>query len=145
MGLVTLPTDEVNRALEKYRAYLETLTFIQIDPRLRRQIGWSDIIQDTLLEEWKEFDRIQQLDEEGRKGRLRRMLLNNLRDAMRKLLSVRHDVRLERSLETAASESAYRVEHQIAIEDSSERMVDEEKRCNFWKPCRNWIATNATR
>jgi hypothetical protein len=30
--------DAVNQALEEFRAYLETLTCIQIDPRLRGQI-----------------------------------------------------------------------------------------------------------
>jgi RNA polymerase sigma-70 factor (ECF subfamily) len=129
MGLVTLPTDEVNRALEQYRTYLETLTFIQIDPRLRRQIGWSDIIQDTLLEAWKEFDRIQQLDEAGRKGRLRRMLLNNLRDAIRKLLGPGRNVRLETPVEDLAMESSDRLDRQIEAEDSSplDKLMEEEE------------------
>jgi RNA polymerase sigma-70 factor (ECF subfamily) len=129
MGTTTLSADDINQALGECRAYLETLTSIQIDPQLRHRIGWSDIVQETLLEAWKEFDRIQQLDEEGRKGRLRRMLLNNLRDAIRKLLSRGRDVRLELSLETAASESADRLDRQIAIEDSSplDKMVEEEQ------------------
>jgi RNA polymerase sigma-70 factor (ECF subfamily) len=129
MGTTTLSADDINQALGEYRAYLETLTSIQIDPQLRHRVGWSDIIQDTLLEAWKEFDSIQQLDEVGRKGRLRRMLLNNLRDAIRKLLGRRRDVRLERSLEVAASESADRLDRQIAIENSSplDKMVEEEQ------------------
>ena len=129
MGITTLSADDINQALGEYLAYLETLTSIQIDPQLRHRIGWSDIVQETLLEAWKEFDRIQQLDEEGRKGRLRRMLLNNLRDAIRKLLGRRRDVRLERSLEVAASKSADRLDRQIAIENSSplDKMVEEEQ------------------
>src|SRR6516165_12005022 len=119
MGITTLSADDINQALGEYRAYLETLTSIQIDPQLRHRVGWSDIVQDTLLEAWREFDRIQQMDEQARKSRLRRMLLNNLRDAIRKLLGRRRDVRLERSLEVAASKSADRLDRQIAIENSS--------------------------
>jgi RNA polymerase sigma-70 factor (ECF subfamily) len=129
MGPTSAPTDTVNQTFEKYRAYLETLTFIQIDPRLRRQIGWSDIIQDTLVEAWKEFDRIQQLDEAARRGRLRRMLLNNLRDAIRKLLSAGRNVRLETPVEDLAVESSDRLDRQIAVKDSSplDNLVEEEE------------------
>jgi hypothetical protein len=38
-------TDTANKALEESRAYLETLTSIQIVPRLQSKIGPSDIIQ----------------------------------------------------------------------------------------------------
>jgi hypothetical protein len=48
----TSDTKAENRDLEEYRAYLETLTYIQIDPRLRSEFSLSDIIQNTLLEAW---------------------------------------------------------------------------------------------
>jgi hypothetical protein len=35
----------LNQVLEEFRAYLETLTAIHVDPRLRRKFGMSDIIQ----------------------------------------------------------------------------------------------------
>jgi RNA polymerase sigma-70 factor (ECF subfamily) len=112
-------TDAVNRALGEYRAYLETLTCIQIDPRLRNRVGWSDVIQETWLEAWKDLARIEQLDEPARKRWLRRMLVNNLRDMIRKILSAGRDVRLEQSLEAAAAGSSCRVDHWLAIEDTS--------------------------
>ena len=49
-------TDAVNQALEKYSAYLETLTLIQIDPRLRGKFGWSDVIQGTLIEASRDLE-----------------------------------------------------------------------------------------
>ena len=73
---MSVPIDAVNRALGEYRAYLETLTWIQIDPRLQCELSMSDIIQNTLLEAWRDLDRIERLDDKGRRGWLRRMLVN---------------------------------------------------------------------
>ena len=49
-------TDAVNEAVEQFRAYLETLTFLHIDPRLRSKFGLSDVVQDTLLEALSHLD-----------------------------------------------------------------------------------------
>lgn len=42
--------DGKNGDLQRYQAYLETLTFIQIDSRLGGKVGWSDITQKILIE-----------------------------------------------------------------------------------------------
>jgi hypothetical protein len=39
--------DTCNELMLEFRAYLETLTFIQVDPRLWSKFSMSDIIQDT--------------------------------------------------------------------------------------------------
>ena len=70
--------DAVNQALGEYRAYLETLTCIQIDPRLRGKFGMSDIVQQTLVEAWQDLERLQAFDDADRKRWLRRVLVNNL-------------------------------------------------------------------
>jgi len=70
--------DPVNRTLEQFRAYLECLTFITIDPRLRRRFGFSDLIQKTLVEAWHTLGRIEALEPEAQKRWLRRMLVHNL-------------------------------------------------------------------
>jgi DNA-directed RNA polymerase specialized sigma24 family protein len=51
-------TDAVNEAVEEFRDYLETLTFMRIDPRLQSKFGRSDIVQDTLVEAWLDLERI---------------------------------------------------------------------------------------
>jgi RNA polymerase sigma-70 factor (ECF subfamily) len=119
----------VNLALEEHRAYLETLTFIQIDPRLRGQVRRSDIVQNTLVEAWKHLDRLQALDDAARKRRLRRMLINNLLDRVREVTAACRDARLERSLEEAAAESACRLQDRLAAEDTSpsEHLVRKEE------------------
>ena len=66
--------DATNQALVEFRAYLETLTLIQIDPRLRSNFNMSDIVQNTLVEAWRDLERIQALDADARKRWLRRVL-----------------------------------------------------------------------
>jgi RNA polymerase sigma-70 factor (ECF subfamily) len=111
--------DAVNEALEEYRAYLETLTFIQIDPRLRSKFGLSDVVQDTLVEAWRDLEHIQALDAEGRKRWLRRMLVNNLLETIDHWRAKRRDVDLEQPMEAAAAESSCRLQQWLAAEDSS--------------------------
>lgn len=112
-------TEDVNQALEEFRAYLETLTFIQIDPRLRSRFGLSDVVQDTLVEAWQNLERIQALDADGRKRLLRRMLVNNLLEAIEKHRAVRRDYRLEQPLQAAVEESSCRLQNWLAVEDST--------------------------
>jgi RNA polymerase sigma-70 factor (ECF subfamily) len=112
-------SDDVNQTLEEFRAYLETLTFIQIDPRLRSKVGLSDIVQDTLVEAWHDLERIQALDAAGQKRWLRRMLVNNLLEVIDKYRAGRRDYQLEQPLEAAAAESSCRLHDWLAAEDSS--------------------------
>jgi RNA polymerase sigma-70 factor (subfamily 1) len=112
-------SDAVNQALEEFRAYLETLTFIQVHPRLRSKFGLSDVIQNTLLEACRDLERIQALDAAGRKRWLRRMLVNNLLEEIDRWRTGRRDVRLEQTLQAASDESSCRLQNWLAVEDSS--------------------------
>ena len=125
---MTLPSDAVNRVLEEYRAYLETLKSIQIDPRVRQKFGMSDIVQITLVEAGRDLERIQGMDPVGRKRWLRRMLMNNLLDEISKFLNRPLEVSLE-PLRTAAEESSCRIQNWLAIEDTSpsEQLIREEE------------------
>jgi RNA polymerase sigma-70 factor (subfamily 1) len=116
---MTKSSEVVNRTLEEYRAYLETLTLIQIDPRLRGKVRQSDMVQLTLVEAWNQLDELLALDSEARKHRLRRMLINNLLDKLREVTAACRDGRLERSLEEAATESACRLRKELEADDPS--------------------------
>src|SRR5262245_37188428 len=113
-------------ALREYHAYLETLTAIQIDPRLRSQFGLSDLIQATLLEAYRELGRIEALPEPDRRRRLRRMLLNNLLDEVRRHRKRRRDV----SLEAALEQSSCRLRDWLAADGAppGQRLEDLERR-----------------
>ena len=125
---MTPPTDAVNRVLEEYRAYLDTLKCIQIDPRVRQKFGMSDIVQITLKEASRDLERIQAMDPDVRKRWLRRMLMNNLLDELRKFLNRPQEVSLE-PLRVAAEQSSCRVQNWLAIEDTSpsEKLIREEE------------------
>jgi RNA polymerase sigma-70 factor (ECF subfamily) len=126
---MTLPTDDFNRVLGEYRAYLETLTLIQIDPRLRSKFSMSDIVQNTLVEAWRDLKRIQALDADVRKRWLRRMLVNNLLQEIDRWRARRRNPRLEQPLEAAAAESSCRLQNWLAVEDTtpSERLAKQEE------------------
>jgi RNA polymerase sigma-70 factor (ECF subfamily) len=115
--------------MEEFRAYLETLTFIHIDPRLRSKFSMSDIIQDTLLKAWQDMERIATLDAADRKRRLRTMLVHRLLDEIDRWRTGRRDVYREQSLEAAAAESSARLQNWLAVEDTtpSERVVQQEE------------------
>ena len=121
--------DAVNQALGEYRAYLETLTCIQIDPRLRGKFGMSDIVQQTLVEAWQDLERLQALDAEGRKRWLRRVLVNNLLQEVERWRAQARDPRCEQSLGVAADESSCRLHSWLAAEDTSpsERLARQEE------------------
>ena len=113
-----LKPDAANQAMKEFRAYLETLTFIQIDPRLRSKFGLSDIIQNTLLDAFSDLERIQVLDVLARKRWLRRMLANNLLQEIERWRTGRRDIRLEEPLQAAADDSSYRLQSWLAAEDT---------------------------
>jgi RNA polymerase sigma-70 factor, ECF subfamily len=123
------PPTDANGPLERFRAYLETLKSIQLDPRLRSRFGLSDVIQITLLKAYRALERITALDEEGQKRWLRRMLLNTLRDEIARNRAARRDVALEQSLEAAVEASSFRVNEWLAVEDTSpsERLIEQEE------------------
>jgi RNA polymerase sigma-70 factor (subfamily 1) len=122
-------TDAVNQTLERYQAYLETLTYIQIDPRLRSEFGMSEIIQNTLLEAWREVTRIEALDDAARKRWLRTMLVRNLIEKIKYCQAQKRDYRLKQSLDAALEESSCRLQSWLAAEDTppGDRLAEQEK------------------
>jgi RNA polymerase sigma-70 factor (ECF subfamily) len=115
--------------MEECRAYLETLTFIQVDPRLRSEFSMSDIIQNTLLEAWLDRQRIEALGADVRKRWLRKMLVHNLIEEIERCKAKKCDFRRKQSLEAAAEESSCRLRNWLAAEDTPplERLVRQEE------------------
>jgi RNA polymerase sigma-70 factor (ECF subfamily) len=118
-----------NQLLEEFRAYLETLRFIQIDPRLRRKFGASHIIQKTLVDAWRDVKRMENLDADSRKRRLRKMLINNLLQEIAHWRTRKRDFHREESLEAALQESSCRLKDWLEAEDTppGERLAAKEE------------------
>jgi RNA polymerase sigma-70 factor (ECF subfamily) len=94
------------------------LTFIQMDPRLRSEFSMSDIIQNTLLEAWRDLERIEALDADDRKRWLRRMLVNNRIEKIERERAKKRDYRRTQSLDAAVAESSCRLKNWLAAEDT---------------------------
>jgi RNA polymerase sigma-70 factor (subfamily 1) len=125
-----MPSQEsTNQALEEFRGYLETLTCIQVSPRLRSKFGLSDVMSQTLWEAYQALDRIRELDEPARKRWLRRMLVNNLLEEIKRWKREKRDYRAEQPLDADADASSCRLQSWLAAEDASpsEQEVQQEE------------------
>src|SRR4051812_34761320 len=99
--------DDEDRPLEAYRDYLRLLARLQIDPRLRRQLDPSDIVQETLLKAHERQDQFRGSKAAERAAWLRTILANTLADAVRKFSRQKGEA--TRSLEAALEESSARL------------------------------------
>lgn len=95
--------DGYGDSLGKYRSYLRLLARQQFPPKLRAKIDTSDIVQETLLKAVSARDRIMGLATDERPAYLRRMLVNVLRDQIRRFSQKKRNVDRERSLQASGN------------------------------------------
>ena len=105
--------------LERYREYLHLLARAQIDPHFQARLDASDVVQEALLKAHRAGDRFEHRSDAETAAWLRRILLNTLADAARRLGAQGRDPRRERSLERSLEESSARLERWLAAEHSS--------------------------
>jgi RNA polymerase sigma-70 factor (subfamily 1) len=129
-----MPGNE-NAILVRYRAYLETLSYIKIDPRLKRFLSFSDIVQETCLDALRELDFLESLKDDDRKRRLFRILMNNLKDQLKRIEADCRSPAREENLGGAWEQSSIRLEKALAsndptpsqilvVEEQSERILE---------------------
>jgi DNA-directed RNA polymerase specialized sigma24 family protein len=106
------PADDRGPALEAFRAYLLLLARFQLDPRLQRLLDPSDVVQQTLLKAYRNWDQCRGADDTQRAAWLRAILARELADVVRKFDRRGGDRR--RSLEAALGESSTRLEAWLA-------------------------------
>lgn len=113
------PAEAAGRELGRCREYLRVLAGMHLDPRLRVKLDPSDVVQQTLLEAHTRRDQFRGTSEAELAAWLRRMLANNLADALRGFRRAKRDLRLERSLEEAVDQSASKIDGWLVAEQSS--------------------------
>jgi RNA polymerase sigma-70 factor (ECF subfamily) len=104
-------------ALEPHRDYLRLLARLQLPPALRVQVDPSDLVQETLLRAHQKAGQLRAQSEAELAAWLRRILLNLLREKLRKLGPVA--VSLEARLAKALEDSSARLEAWLACGSSS--------------------------
>jgi RNA polymerase sigma-70 factor (ECF subfamily) len=104
---------------EHYREYLGLLARLQVAPRLQAKIDLSGVVQVTLFEAHRALDQLRGQSEPQRAAWLRKILVHNLADELRKMAADKRDVNRERSLEAALEDSSSRLEALLAADQSS--------------------------
>jgi RNA polymerase sigma-70 factor (ECF subfamily) len=118
----TIPQDPAAaqpKDLERYRSYLAVLAHAHVDPGLRGRVDLSGVVQQTFLEAHLKMAEFHGSGAPEMGGWLRRILANNLADALRGLGRAKRDVGRERSLERDLEESSARLGDWLAAEQSS--------------------------
>lgn len=104
---------------ELYRTRLLVLARLRVDPRLRDRLDLSGIVQQTLLEAHQAGDRWAAIRDGQRLVWLKKALVHNLADELRKLSAGKRDLGREQPLVHAAADSSVRLEQWLAAEQSS--------------------------
>jgi RNA polymerase sigma-70 factor (ECF subfamily) len=101
------PSDRAGPDLGRFRSYLHLLARLQLGDR--PELDPSDLVQQTLLEAHRAYGACRATTEAERAAWLRRMLANNLADAMRARTRAKRDAAREVSLDAALTASSARI------------------------------------
>lgn len=92
---------------EQFRQYLSLVAYRELDPRLRRKVGASDLVQQTFLAAERGFGRFRGQTERELAAWLTRILKNRARREYRRFhRAAKRDVRRERELADFAGAAA---------------------------------------
>ncbi len=105
--------------LERFRPYLRLLAEMGLDRKLRPILDPSDVVQETLLEAYRDRERFTRGGDAEVAGWLRRILSNNLADLVKAHGRAKRDVGRQRSLDDAIEKSSLRLEKWLAASESS--------------------------
>jgi RNA polymerase sigma-70 factor, ECF subfamily len=106
---------DTGRLVEMLRPYLCVLARMHLDRRLWARLDPEDLVQSTLQEALEDRDQFLGNGQHELKGWLRRMLLHNLSDALRRFQQQDRDLTLDHSLDQSSS----RLMRSLAAEQST--------------------------
>jgi RNA polymerase sigma-70 factor (ECF subfamily) len=101
------------------RDYLRVLARLGLDPRLRAKVDESDVVQQSLLEAHRDWDRFHGTTPGERFAWLRRILARNLANLLRDHTRARRDVNREWRPDPAAEASSVRLEGWLAADHTT--------------------------
>ena len=106
-----------SQELDQVRPLLVLLARQNLHPRLWKDVDPSGVVQETLMEAVRNRGQYEGSGPAELKGWLRRMLLNNLYDAIRRVHRERRDVGREVPIAAAIDESPGRLQAQLSGKD----------------------------
>ncbi|MFO0817470.1 MAG: sigma-70 family RNA polymerase sigma factor [Pirellulales bacterium] len=120
----------LGRLSEECRQYLLTIAYAELDARLRSKLGGSDVVQQTLFEAFRDFDKFHGHDEEQLLAWLRQILLHNLANIDRHYFgTAKRELVLEVPLDETLAQDE-RLARSVTMDVSPERqaITSEEER-----------------
>lgn len=97
--------ENTNDHYQRYWDYLHILARMQMGPQFAGKLDVSGVVQQTLWEACAAHQQICPLDEAQRVAFLRRILVNNMKDEIRKFSTAARDIARELSLEAVDASS----------------------------------------
>jgi RNA polymerase sigma-70 factor (ECF subfamily) len=107
------------RLLDLYRNYLRLLARTRIDAELRVRLDPSDLVQETLLEAHRDFERFTGTSEGELLAWLRRILVRNLMDEAKRFKTGKRAAGRQPSLEELLDRSSQAFERVLAVNTST--------------------------
>jgi RNA polymerase sigma-70 factor (ECF subfamily) len=104
----------LGQLLELYRNYLRLLARTQVDGALRARLDPSDLVQETLLEAYRDFPRFAGGTENELMAWLRRILVRNLADQIKRYQAQGRDWKRQESLEGLLDRSSAEAHEALA-------------------------------
>src|SRR5262249_43559834 len=104
----------LGQLLELYRNYLRLLARTQVDGALRARLDPSDLVQETLLEAYRDFPRFFGGTENELMAWLRRILVRNLADQLKRHQAQGRDWKRQESLEGLLDRSSAEAHEALA-------------------------------
>jgi RNA polymerase sigma-70 factor (ECF subfamily) len=112
-------TPEPAADLERYRNYLRVLADIQLGKRLQSKVDASDIVQVTMYEAHAGMKTATFNSEAELLAYLRKVLVNNLLNVVRRYATGKRDISRERSLAADVEHSSARLAQFLAAEQTT--------------------------
>lgn len=98
--------EALNGLLEKFRPYLLMVASEELESDLRPKIAPSDVVQESVLEAWRDFPRFQGGTQQELLAWLRRILHHNLADVRRRYReAIARQLRSEQRLDAGNADS----------------------------------------
>ena len=104
----------LDRLLGMYRSYLQVMARSQIGRDLQVRLAPSDLVQETLLEAYRDFAQFVGSSERELVNWLRRILVSNLADQVKRHRASKRDVRRQEPLERLLDRSSLSAEQALA-------------------------------